>query len=748
VKHTLLTVCFILTGGAMLQAQPTITSVTNESGSANLCPGGIAFVKGTGLGNTSTKVTVGTKQAYVFNGSGAQLQVELPVDAPLGATTLTAGASAPFNITLVQYCPGIGINNGVAGAFHYPSGTPVTASFPAAPNEQIALVATGLGPTNPVVPTGQSPSDNSAVVVTLPTVSEGGKPATVSTAFLSPNNAPGFYAVIFTVRSDATTGNVNITVSIGGLTSNQGPLPISTGPIIGSVTNAGSYIDPSLPNGPIAQGSIFVVKGINMGPGTISIAANAFQSTSVGGTSLSITISGTTVAALMYYSSAGQVAALLPSNTPVGTGTITGTYNGQTGPAAQITVVANNLGIFTVTSDGQGAGIVTFADYSLVSTVKAANCGGVYTTCGAANPGDVLIIWATGLGPITGSDAKGDGLGVNMTSLPLTVWLGGVKISAAYQGRSGCCVGEDQIVFTVPPNVPTGCAVPLAVQIGNFISNSVAMPVAATGSRTCTPVDPAFTTDFVAQTASSNPISFGDVDLRRNDNYPGLQDIVKTQFLRFTVPAAVQPFFFSYIDVPSLGSCQIFNNNNSSPPFSTFATIDAGPQLTVQGPNGSKNVSSNGKTTVSATGNFFGPGTFTVSGPGGADVPAFSTSVTIPALPTMTSPPPDPANPFSVTKSNGLTVTWSGGSANTYIEMDGFSYIDNTFTTGANFQCVVSSAAGSFTIPPTVLLAMPAGNFAGLDFYPTGLPITLTAKGLTASQLTFRFDNFTPLVFK
>ena len=67
----------------------------------------MTFVRGTNLGNTGTIVTVGTKQAYVFNalGGGTSLQLQLPVDAPLGPTTLTAGASVPFNITLVQYCP-------------------------------------------------------------------------------------------------------------------------------------------------------------------------------------------------------------------------------------------------------------------------------------------------------------------------------------------------------------------------------------------------------------------------------------------------------------------------------------------------------------------------------------------------------------------------------------------------------------------------------------------------------------------
>ena len=331
-----------------------------------------------------------------------------------------------------------------------------------------------------------------------------------------------------------------------------------------------------------------MIKGNNLGPSTLAIAPNAFQNTTLNGTLVSITVKGTTVAALMYYTSTNQVAALMPSNAPVGTGTITGAYNGQPGPSVPVTVVPSNLGIFTATSDGQGAGIVTYPDYSLVSTVRAANCGGVNTTCGAANPGDVLIIWATGLGPVSGSDAAGAGLGVNQTSVPLTVWLGGVQINAVYQGRSGCCIGEDQIVFTVPANAPTGCAVPLSVQINNFVSNTIALAVAPAGSRTCTPTVPTFTTAHVTAVAGGSPIVFGEIDLRRNDNYPGFKDIVKGQFIRITVPAASQPFFFSYVDDPPLGTCLVFNNPNGfNPPINIVGSLDVGPTLTVQGPNGS-----------------------------------------------------------------------------------------------------------------------------------------------------------------
>src|SRR5215831_14926559 len=212
--------CLLFVWGGALHAQtPTVTSVQNLSGSNSLCPGGVAFVRGTNLGSNSTVVTVGSKQAYVLNAfSGTSLQVELPVDAPLGPTTLKAGNSAAFNMTLVQYCPGIPTNGtpGVAFAVHASSFKDVTATFPATPNESIAVMATGLGPTNPVFATGTSPNDTSAKVVTKPTVTIGGKNATVTDAYLAPNN-PGFYFVSFTVPSDITTGNQNVTVSIGGL---------------------------------------------------------------------------------------------------------------------------------------------------------------------------------------------------------------------------------------------------------------------------------------------------------------------------------------------------------------------------------------------------------------------------------------------------------------------------------------------------------------------------------------------------
>lgn len=735
-----------------LHAQtPTITAVVGESGSKSLSPGGIAFVQGTNLGGTGTTVAVGPNQAFVFNGSPTSLQIELPVNAVLGPATLTAGGSAPFNITLVPYSPGIAINNNIVQAYHYASQQLVTTTFPASPNEQIAVVATGLGPTNPVYATGTSPSDTSAVAVTLPTVTLQGKAATVATAFLEPGS-PGFYLVVFTVPGSVTTGNQGLTVNIGGLSSEMGSLPIATGPIIGAVTNAASYIDPTLPNGGIAQGSIAVIKGVNLGPANLSVASNAFQNTTLSGTSLSITVGGTTVAGLMYYTSATQAAFLLPSNTPAGTGTITATYNGQAGPAAPIAVVASNLGIFTASSDGQGAGIVTNGDYSLVSATKASNCGGPYTTCGAANPGDTLVLWATGLGPVTGSDAAGAGLGVNMPNIPLTLWLGGVQAQVTYQGRSGCCIGEDEIVFVVPANVPTGCAVPLAVQIGSEISNYTFLPVAPKGSRTCAASNSTFTSALLqVLTTTTGTLTHGEIDLSRQPNINGQGQITgnvdygKAQFLSFTVPPAIQPFVISYIDDLPLGTCAVYNSLNGLNAGNYLAnlnSLDAGPSILVTGPNGSRSILTNAGQVTLAQGTFLAPGAYTLTGTGGANIGSFTTQFTIPAPPTLTNPAS--GSTVSITRANGTTLTWSPGAGNSVLQIGGQSATDNTNTIGASFNCFVPASAGTFTIPANVLLALPAGAFGGLSveaYSPYG---TFSASSLNHSSITM---NYTTLVF-
>ena len=549
-------------------------------------------------------------------------------------------------------------------------------------------------------------------------------------------------------------GTATITASVAGLTAASFSATVTAGtlPLITSVENAASNNAPGLPNAPIAEGAIFNMFGFNIGPATLVVSSNPFQSTSLSGTSASVTINGQTVAVLLYFTSATQVSGLLPSNTPVGTGTITVTYNGNTSAAFPITVVQSNLGIFTITQDGAGVGIVTNADYSLVSDFPATNCGGPDTTCGAANPNDSLILWGTGLGPVSAPDQSGPQPG-NMTNLPLTLWLGGVQAQVTYQGRSGCCIGEDQIVFTVPANTPTGCAVPLLVQIGSQISNNVVLPVAI-GSRTCTPTQPTLAPSSVFKqlTTSSTPVGIGDLELQRTavtcgtpPCQPTYDDKAKATFGSATIPAADQPFIISYLDVPPPGTCVVANKANPVTPYTYPSGLDAG-TVSLSAPQGkttlTETTGSPTRYTADLGANYLAPGNYSFSATG-KDVPGFTLPVTIPTLPTWMTP-----TSTTIDRSSPLTISWTPGAKNTYVEIQGVSYTDNTHTIGATFSCLAAADATSFTVPANILEQLPAGAFGELIFAPGLLPENFLASGLALAVIQANFQTVEYVTFQ
>jgi hypothetical protein len=414
------------------------------------------------------------------------------------------------------------------------------------------------------------------------------------------------------------------------------------------------------------------------------------------------------------------------------------------------------VGIFTVDSSGQGAAIVTYPDYSLVSPVKAANCGGPSTTCGAANPGDTLILWGTGLGPVNGNDAAGAGLGVNMPNVPLTLWLGGVQAPVIYQGRSGCCVGEDQIVFTVPANAPAGCAVPLTVQIGTNSStvSNTALIALAKGSRDCTPVSAALaaTSSTVVQqlATSGNPISIANPKVRRapNDSGSGFVDAAQFSFFKITglVPGT-QPFFLSFVDDQPNGTCVVYpnTNDNNDFPFAAGADLDAGSSFLLKGPSGTFTVPPQSlfaggfNTTLSANGLFLVPGNYTVTGSGGADIGPFTANFTLAALPTLTSP----AANATVTRANGMTVTWTPAASGN-VRMVVVSATDNSFANGFTTDCTAAASAGTLTIPAYALLPHIPNSPSYFQFFSkTTVPFTVSGANYAAIQMNIFAPGFT-----
>lgn len=298
-----------------------------------------------------------------------------------------------------------------------------------------------------------------------------------------------------------------------------------------------------------------------------------------------------------------------------------------------------------------------------------------------------------------------------MPNLPLTVWLGGVQAPVIYQGRSGCCVGLDQVAFIVPAAVPSGCAVPLVVQIGttaSTISSTTALPV-ATGSPSCTPVNAALAGINVEQAVMAGPVSVGIVALdHSSDGTGGFEDDASFQFFQMqSYNPGSEPFFLSWVDDPPAGTCTVYDNLNlkSNVPISSRAALDGGSTVMLAGPAGSVQVPVNAKgDTFNPNGSFLVPGSYTISGSGGADVGAFTASATVLALPVLSSP----SNNAVVTRANGMTVAWNGGSGIVQILVN--APTDANYSDGRAALCNASANSGTFTIPPYVLLTLPPNN--------------------------------------
>src|SRR5260370_41744450 len=117
---------------------------------------------------------------------------------------------------------------------------------------------------------------------------------------------------------------------------------------ISAIENNYSYSLPSVPNYGIAPGSLFVIFGSNLSTVTVPVLQSSAPPgvpLTLNNVSVSVTVNGMMVPVPLYYVAATQIAGVLPSTVPAGTGTITLTTNGQPTAPAPLQVVTNNFGM-------------------------------------------------------------------------------------------------------------------------------------------------------------------------------------------------------------------------------------------------------------------------------------------------------------------------------------------------------------------------------------------------------------------
>jgi hypothetical protein len=239
--------------------------------------------------------------------------------------------------------------------------------------------------------------------------------------------------------------------------------------------------------------------------------------------------------------------------------------------------------------------------------------------------------------------------------------------------------------------------------------------------------------------SNGSPVTYSQIKLNRRFTSNGVyEDRGDAQFVKVSLPAALIPFALTIVDAQPVGTCIAANTFQGSNPFTFLGAPDAGSIVTVSGSNGSRTLvkqSGPGPTdyfTVLGPGNYLTNGTFTITGTGGAAVGAFTATINLTALPVWTNQ----SNLSTVNRANGLTVTWTGGAPNTYVQLFGESATDKNFTSGAAFACSAPATAGTLTVPPSVLQALPAGLYGALSFSLDATPTSFTASGLDLGFVT------------
>jgi uncharacterized protein (TIGR03437 family) len=532
----------------------------------------------------------------------------------------------------------------------------------------------------------------------------------------------------------------------------------------------------------VALGSVFVVKGTGLSAaGVVAASAPAYPTTLNNvRISLTATSNGAVVQALMVYTynqgGVNQLAAVLPSNAAAGTYSLRVTNGATTSAPFSMTVVRNKPGIVTASSDGVGEAQATIGGGLIL--VRKSNMGRLdrFDTR-PVKAGERVDLWGTGLGPDTASDTGGS-QGDQTSANAIRVILDGVEIVPLYAGRSSGFPGLDQIVFNVPANVTLSCTNQLRIRANGVLSNQVTI---ATGTGdNCGPTNPG----GGGGGGTTGPLTQSQIDaiIARGVYRQGAISIVRTsgsitaagqtQALNFDAASASftamrganlrQAFNAGSLPngytAPAPGVCNVFVDVTSLPTSSdglSVQTLDAGPSLSLQGPVSRTlakqvsvgSISYSTQSANSTNDSWLVPGTYTISGTGGADIGAFSISGSLAPALNWTNR----ASTNIVNRSSGVTVNWTGGDPSQLMVIMGYSLIASTngVARGGYFQCFANQSTGSFTVPGSILSRLPPTEetvipgFGSLVVLPgqilltsPGTPVFASASGVDLLTLT------------
>jgi uncharacterized protein (TIGR03437 family) len=143
-----------------------------------------------------------------------------------------------------------------------------------------------------------------------------------------------------------------------------------------------------------------------------------------------VLVNGVTTHPALYYTSPTQLAAVLPAATPVGTGTLTVTYDGANSNAAVLQVVASAVGINHFNQIPIPSG--TFNPNVDIGVATDNATGALLTFTNSGVPGGIIVLWATGLGADPADSDTTYSSAPHAVNTPMQIYVGGVQATILY----------------------------------------------------------------------------------------------------------------------------------------------------------------------------------------------------------------------------------------------------------------------------------------------------------------------------
>jgi uncharacterized protein (TIGR03437 family) len=442
----------------------------------------------------------------------------------IASNTLNASASPPpGGLTLAILAQGGG-SFATTGSYQVTATSPATTAPETSYNGRINVISSGFQPDVKSVPVTINVTNKPIGALVQSSlqfnVAQGAAPVT-KWIQLANQGASALAITGATVSTSAAGGAAWLTTQISGTTvvATGDPTGLSPGKYTAAISIAGtavngpftvpvemdvvavgppvSYFQGVADNAVYAQGATVapgewvLVRGEQFTTGAPAIASALPIATALGGAT--VYVNG--VAAPLYYTAAsnvvvggGQITFQVPYNTPSGQATVRVDRNDsgtvQTGNTISVAVqsVAPRLLQFALNGT-QYANAQNYTDNGAFP-IPVAAAAAVGVAGQPAKAGDLLVFWGYGFGqtspPVT------EGIAVpGLANVPNCLMVFGasalpgleVVSTPSYCGLSPGLVGVYQVNVTVPSGTPRGDAVPVFLQIGSVISNSVAIAV-------------------------------------------------------------------------------------------------------------------------------------------------------------------------------------------------------------------------------------------------------------------------------